>query len=144
MGSDAAGATACSVDYVAMPLLALASVLIGHARWVRATQGWVEPPHLCLGVVGDSGSGKSPGADCLLGEVVPEIERRMLDDFPDRLQTWCGEDGTSPPPVLISAKAFETASRLVAQYFIPWPRGFMAFEHKSYNALPLMRNAPAD
>lgn len=86
--ADAAEAAACPVDYVAMPLLALASVLIGHARWVRATPGWAEPPHLWLGVVGDSGTGKSPGADCLFGEVVPEIERRMLEDFPDRLQTW--------------------------------------------------------
>ena len=38
--------------------------------------------------VGDSGNGKSPGADCLLREVLPEIEHRMLADFPDRLQMW--------------------------------------------------------
>jgi ABC-type glutathione transport system ATPase component len=59
----------------------LASVLVGNARWA-------EPPHLWLGVVGDSGTGKSPGADCLLGEILPEIERRMLADYPDRLREW--------------------------------------------------------
>ena len=87
----AAEAAACPPDYVAAPLLAVASALIGHARWSRGTPGWSEPPHLWLGVVGDSGNGKSPGADCLMRDVLPEIERRMLIDFPDRLQEWRAE-----------------------------------------------------
>src|ERR1051325_501910 len=62
--ASAAEAAARPPDYVAAPLLAAASALIGNARWGQATPGWAEPPHLWLGVVGDSGSGKSPGADC--------------------------------------------------------------------------------
>src|SRR4051812_7733401 len=85
---DAAEAAACPPDYVVAPLLASASALIGHARWAQATPGWAEPPHLWVADVGDSGNGKSPGADCLLREVLPEIEHRMLADFPDRLQMW--------------------------------------------------------
>jgi hypothetical protein len=69
-------------------LLASVSVLIGHARWAQATPGWSEPPHLWIGAVGDSGTGKSPGADCLMRDVFPEIERRMIADFPDRLAEW--------------------------------------------------------
>src|SRR5215204_107915 len=69
---DAAEAAACTPDYVAAPLLAAASALIGHARWAQATPGWSEPPHLWMGAVGDSGSSKSPGADCLLRDVLPE------------------------------------------------------------------------
>jgi hypothetical protein len=84
----AADAAAAPVDYVALPLLASASALIGHARWAQATPGWREPPHLWLGVVGDSGSSKSPGADCLMRDVLPEIERRMQGDFPDRVAEW--------------------------------------------------------
>jgi hypothetical protein len=86
--ATAAEAAACPLDYVAAPLLAAASALIGHARWAQATPGWAEPPHLWVGVVGDSGNGKSPGADCLMRDVLPEIERRMLADFPDRLRGW--------------------------------------------------------
>jgi hypothetical protein len=86
--ATAAEAAACPPDYVAAPLLATVSALIGHARWAEATPGWVEPPHLWLGVVGDSGNGKSPGADCLMRDVLPEIERRMLADFPDHLLGW--------------------------------------------------------
>lgn len=84
----AAEATACSVDYVAVPLLAAVSALIGHARWAQATPGWSEPPHLWVGAVGDSGAGKSPGADCLMRDALPEIERLMLADYPDRLRQW--------------------------------------------------------
>ena len=86
--ADAAEAAACPPDYVAVPLLASVSAVIGHARWAQATPGWSEPPHLWMADVGDSGVGKSPGADCLLRDVLPEIERRMLADFPDRLREW--------------------------------------------------------
>jgi Protein of unknown function (DUF3987) len=84
----AAEAAACPSDYVAAPLLASVSALIGHARWAQATPGWAEPPHLWIGAVGDSGSGKTPGADCLMRDVLPEIERCMVADFPDRLREW--------------------------------------------------------
>jgi hypothetical protein len=84
----AAEASACPADYIAAPILAATSALIGHARWAQATPGWAEPPHLWPAVVGDSGNGKSPGADALLREVLPEIERKMLADYPERLQEW--------------------------------------------------------
>ena len=85
---NAADAAAAPVDYVVLPLLASASALIGNARWSQAWPGWEEPPHLWCGVVGDSGSSKSPGADCLLRDVLPKIEARMRGDFPDRLKEW--------------------------------------------------------
>jgi hypothetical protein len=85
---DAALAAAAPVDYVAMPLLASTSALIGNARWPQAVPGWAEPPHLWLGVVGKSGNGKSPGADCLMRTVLPEIEHRMERDFPDQQRDW--------------------------------------------------------
>ena len=85
---DAAAAAACPVDYVVAPLLASVSTLIGNARWAQASPGWCEPPHLWAVAVGDSGSGKSPGGDCLMRDVLPEIERRMIGDYPDRLYEW--------------------------------------------------------
>ena len=87
---ETAKAAACSLDFVAMPLLTVASALIGNARWAMATEGWAEPPHLWICVVGDSGDGKSPGADCILRDVLPVLEHRMIGDFPDRLREWKG------------------------------------------------------
>ena len=75
---DAAAAAACPVDYVVAPLLASVSTLIGNARWAQARPGWNEPPHLWAVAVGDSGTGKSPGGDCLMRDVLPDD--RAADD----------------------------------------------------------------
>jgi hypothetical protein len=83
---DAARAAAAPTDYVVAPLLAAASALIGHARWAQAWKGWKEPPHLWCAAVGDSGDGKSPGADTIYEYIIPSIERRMGADFPDQLR----------------------------------------------------------
>ena len=84
----ASEAAASPVEYVVAPLLASVSALIGNARWAQATSGWIEPPHLWICCVGDSGVGKSPGADCLMRDIIPEIEQRMIVDFPDQLNEW--------------------------------------------------------
>jgi hypothetical protein len=86
--AEAASAAACPPDYVAAPLLVAVSALIGNSRWAQAAPGWSEPPFLWVSAVGDSGNGKSPGADCLMRDVLPTIERKMVDDYPDRLQLW--------------------------------------------------------
>jgi hypothetical protein len=84
---ESAQAAAAPVDYVALPLLATTSALIGNARWA-AIGGWREPPHLWIGLVGESGSSKTPGANAVLRDIVPCLENRMRAGFPDRLQTW--------------------------------------------------------
>ena len=83
-----ASSACCPVDYVVGPLLAVASVLIGNARLAEGSANWLEPPVLDIASVGDSGDSKSPGSDVLFRYVIPEIERRMLGDFPDRLAVW--------------------------------------------------------
>ena len=76
---DAAAAAACPVDYVVAPLLASVSTLIGNARWAQAGTGWSEPPHLWLVAVGDGGRHEPPALDSLMRDVLPEIERRMVN-----------------------------------------------------------------
>jgi hypothetical protein len=39
-------------------------------------------------VLGDNGDGKSPGSDCILGEIVPVLENWMRINFPDQLREW--------------------------------------------------------
>jgi hypothetical protein len=115
---DAAQAAVAPVDYVVAPLLPASSALIGNARWPQAWPGWKEPPHLWGGAVGDSGDGKSPGADAIISHVLPFVERRMVADFPDtqrekqteieaakvRMESWKEEvrdavkNGTALPP----------------------------------------------
>ena len=89
-GLDQGCRRGCGVppDYVVVPLLASASALIGHARWAQATPGWSSRRTYGSLTSATAANGKSPGADCLLRDVLPEIERRMFADFPDRLQEW--------------------------------------------------------
>ena len=55
-----AGVTAA---HVAVPLIGIASALIGTARRVQAARSWTQPCTLWAAVVGFSGSGKTPGLD---------------------------------------------------------------------------------
>ena len=49
--------------HVAVPLIAIASSLIGAARRVQPSRSWTEPMTLWAAVVGFSGTGKTPGID---------------------------------------------------------------------------------
>jgi Protein of unknown function (DUF3987)/Bifunctional DNA primase/polymerase, N-terminal len=60
--------------HVAVPLLGIASSLIGTARRVRACRPWSEPLTMWVAVVGFSGTGKTPGLD-VTRRVLSLIER---------------------------------------------------------------------
>jgi hypothetical protein len=60
-----------TVDHVAIPLLGIASGLIGTARRVRASNSWSEPCTVWVATIGYSGTGKTPGID---------VSKRALDD----------------------------------------------------------------
>ena len=49
--------------HVAVPLLAIASSLIGTARRVQASRSWSQPMTIWAALVGFSGTGKTPGID---------------------------------------------------------------------------------
>jgi hypothetical protein len=51
------------VDHVAVPMLAIASSLIGTSRRIAPSRSWSEPCTLWTSVVGYSGTGKTPGLD---------------------------------------------------------------------------------
>jgi Protein of unknown function (DUF3987) len=49
--------------HVAIPLIGIASSLIGTARRAQASRSWTQPLSLWAAVIGFSGSGKTPGLD---------------------------------------------------------------------------------
>ena len=57
-----AGVTAA---HVAVPLISIAASLIGTVRRVQAARSWTQPCTLWAAVVGFSGTGKTPGIDCV-------------------------------------------------------------------------------
>ena len=66
-----AGATPA---HVAVPLLGIASSLIGTARRVMASRSWTQPMTMWTGVVGFSGTSKTPGIDATK-RALSQIER---------------------------------------------------------------------
>src|SRR5262249_405494 len=52
-----------TLAHVAVPLIAIASALIGTARRVLASRSWSQPMTLWAALVGASGTGKTPGID---------------------------------------------------------------------------------
>lgn len=79
----AAEGASCSVDYVALPLLAAAGSLIGNARWGQPWAGWCEPPALFAGLIGRPSSGKSPGLDTVTG-LLAQQEMALNEDWEER------------------------------------------------------------
>jgi len=75
-------------DYVALPLLAVASALIGNARWVVAWKGWAEPPALWCASVGNPSSGKSSGASPITRDILSHVEKTLAKDYPAALEQW--------------------------------------------------------
>src|SRR6516225_2096279 len=48
------------IDHIAIPMLGVASSLIGKARRVQASTSWIEPTTLWTCIVGQSGDRKTP------------------------------------------------------------------------------------
>ncbi|MGA7454364.1 MAG: DUF3987 domain-containing protein [Rhodoplanes sp.] len=79
---DAAAGAAATPDHVAVPLLGIAAGLIGAARRIEAVRSWSEPATAWTGIVGFSGTGKTPGMSAT---------RKPLDRAEEDYQTH-GED----------------------------------------------------
>jgi uncharacterized protein DUF3987 len=70
----AAGGAGVTAAHVAVPALGIASSLVGMARRVRASSSWLEPMTCWVGIVGASGTGKTPGIDAVK-RALAQIER---------------------------------------------------------------------
>jgi hypothetical protein len=70
----AAHGAGVTVDHVAVPLLGIASSLIGTARRIKASRSWSEPMTCWAGVIGFSGTGKTPGID-VTKRALAQVER---------------------------------------------------------------------
>ena len=63
---EAARSIGCDSSYIAMPLLAACAGAIGNTRRLEVKKSWLVPPILWLGIVGESGSAKTPAMRCAL------------------------------------------------------------------------------
>ena len=66
--------------HVAVPMLGIASSLIGVARRIQASTSWLEPCTMWCGIVGFSGTGKTPGLE-VTKRALAAVEREKRDDL---------------------------------------------------------------
>ncbi len=64
--NQGAAAIGCDPSYIAVPLLTAAAAAIGNSRVIQLKPGWNEPAILWSGIIGYSGTMKSPAMDIAL------------------------------------------------------------------------------
>jgi Protein of unknown function (DUF3987) len=78
----AAAGAGVTTAHVAVPALGIASSLVGMARRVRASSSWAEPMTCWAAIVGESGTGKTPGIDTVK-RALAQIERDDQSNIAD-------------------------------------------------------------
>jgi hypothetical protein len=85
-----AAALGCDPAYVALPVLAAVAGCIGNARRIRIKRSWSEPSVLWCGVVGESGTLKSPAQEVALA-ALEKVEARLAADRREMLRQYEGD-----------------------------------------------------
>jgi hypothetical protein len=107
--TEAATAIGCDASFVALPALAAIASAIGNSRTIRLKHGWVEPSVLWCGIVGDSGTLKTPAYSAIIAPI-HRLQRELLQEHRQEttahqaaLETWKADrkafkDGKGPDP----------------------------------------------
>lgn len=85
--SEAAEALCCPVDFIAVPLIALAGAAIGTTRVVLVKQGWTESASLYAAIVGRPGDKKSPALE-LAQEPLTEQQKELKNEWQKELEEY--------------------------------------------------------
>jgi hypothetical protein len=132
---DAARGAGVTVEHISLPLIGIASGLIGVARRVQATRSWQQPITCWTCLVGVSGSGKTPSLD-VVKRALSVMERSRQEENTVRrlahetrverakaaLKKWKDEvsaavDAGQPPPVK-PAEAQEVPPFVVPRLYV--------------------------
>src|SRR5205823_2167110 len=106
--SEQAKALGCDPAYVGLAVIATAAGAIGNTRTIRLKHGWEEPATVWAGIVGDSGTIKSPAWSKAVAPLFG-VQKKHLDDFQQEMERYESElavwerdrkqDPAAPKPV---------------------------------------------
>src|SRR5262249_19508852 len=129
--SEAAASLGCDPAYTALPGLSVAAGLIGNARSIRLKRGGEEPCVLWTGVVGDSGTLKSPAYLKAVAHVF-RIQRELLLEHREEMRTHKAALKKKPPgaageepPVLRRVVCGDITIEKVSEGLEDNPRGIL-------------------
>jgi len=123
------------VSYVLLPLLSALGSAIGNARSILLKPGFVQPPIIWTGIIGRSGSRKSPALDKGCSAVL-EHERELMrqnkeakEIYDDELATWEAQRkgrGAKPrPPTSLTCLMDDLTIEVLADMLQANPRGLL-------------------
>ncbi len=124
------------VSYILLPLLSALGSAIGNSRSILLKPGFIQPPIIWSGIIGRSGSRKSPALDagCL---AVTEHERELMrenktasSDYDEQLAAWEGKQkkdrGAKPdPPPALTCLMDDLTLAALADAMETNPRGML-------------------
>ena len=87
---EGAAAIGCDEAYIALPCLVVAAGAIGNSRSAKVKEGWCEPSVLWGGVIGESGTHKSPAQDIALEPLHARDDQAQREHEED-LKVWRAE-----------------------------------------------------
>jgi hypothetical protein len=82
-----AKAMTCADSYVALPMLSALAAAIGNTRRIGLKKGWSEPAVVWTGIVGDSGTMKSPAIDLAL-KPLRKIQDAAFDVYEEKMAAY--------------------------------------------------------
>lgn len=141
---EGAAALGCDPAYLALPTLAALAGLIGNARTIRIKRSWSEPAIVWVGIVGDSGTLKSPALDLALRPIhaiqaehraaYAEAVKGQLDadqEYKRALKEWERSKSKAKPPekpaepICRRALASDVTIERLAKLLSENPRGLL-------------------
>lgn len=82
---EAAASRQCLIDFVALPVLAVAAAAIGATRAIRQESDWVDLPGIYGALVGRPGSAKTPAINAVV-RPLEAIQKRYIDQYREAIR----------------------------------------------------------
>jgi hypothetical protein len=83
----AAKAINCPPDFLGVPLLCEAGVIIGTSRVIQIKKGWIEGPRIYAAVVGHPGTRKSPSLNLVMTPIY-RIQKQMQAKYKEAMESY--------------------------------------------------------
>lgn len=148
-----ANSIGCDTSFLALPLLAGLAGAIGNTRRIMLKRDWIQPAVVWVAIIGESGSGKSPGFRCALNAIYNR-QHRLIREYERAKRAWEAEhtlhevamanwkkeaaDSDAPPeppsapvePICRRVSVEDVTSEALAELLRQNPRGLLSLRNE--------------
>jgi hypothetical protein len=127
---EGAAALGCDESYIALPVLSVVAAAIGNSRSIQLKSSWYEPSIIWTGVIGDSGTLKTPAFKYALAPAYA-VQRQFREEFAKAVARYEAEHADTPkpdkPPRPVQRRAYcsDVTIEKLAQLLEENPKGLL-------------------